>query len=531
MALTKATFSMINGAVFNAVDYGADPTGVVNSTVAIQAAVDAANAAYTNVGFGSGGNVVYLPAGKYLYNGIILKAGVNLQGAGQFLTTLALYGTNSTGIKSPAATSGLAADIISPTISNLALISGETTPSGQTIVNAIGFIYSTFTNVNFEWCGGCLGVTVLNSTLSGSGGPSQWYNQFYSCNFLRLASRPSGGVALQLGDPEITKEQITTWAFFGGRISGAGGGTGLSLRGTGNKFFAVTFEGMDTACYIGSTGTRGAETNSFMGCYWEGNTVNRHIYANGLNTSFFGSFITGGTDTILSDSVYEDETGGYKNWLPSAGTWQITMNNGAVKRPKLISKGTISGLDFVDNLGNNANIYIQPQTSSSFNYLNASINFTTSLWESGSAAFSPGDDNLKTLGRSSLRWSVVFAATGAINTSDAREKQQVQNLSTTEKAVATRLKGMIRSFRFNDAVTAKGDDARIHFGVIAQEVKTAFEAEGLVAEKYAVFCYDEWDAELEMLDDAGVIIRAAKPSGNRYGVRYEELLAFIIASL
>jgi ribosomal protein L9 len=120
---------------------------------------------------------------------------------------------------------------------------------------------------------------------------------------------------------------------------------------------------------------------------------------------------------------------------------------------------------------------------------------------------------------------VVYAGTGTINTSDAREKQQIRSLSDTENAVAVRLKSLIKAFKFNDAVQAKGDAARIHVGVIAQEVIAAFEAEGLDANRYAIVCYDEWAAEL---DDDGNEIR---PAGNRYGVRYEELLAFIISAL
>ena len=78
---------------------------------------------------------------------------------------------------------------------------------------------------------------------------------------------------------------------------------------------------------------------------------------------------------------------------------------------------------------------------------------------------------------------------------------------------------MVRTFKFNDAVKIKGDAARIHCGVIAQDVKAAFEAEGLVAENYSVLCYDEWAATDE------------HPAGNRYGVRYEQLFAFILTAL
>jgi hypothetical protein len=40
MALTKATYSMIAGAAINVIDFGADPTGVTDSTAAIQAAIE-----------------------------------------------------------------------------------------------------------------------------------------------------------------------------------------------------------------------------------------------------------------------------------------------------------------------------------------------------------------------------------------------------------------------------------------------------------------------------------------------------------
>jgi len=46
-----------------------------------------------------------------------------------------------------------------------------------------------------------------------------------------------------------------------------------------------------------------------------------------------------------------------------------------------------------------------------------------------------------------------------------------------------------------------------------------------VASDYAFYCYDEWEAEF---DEEGNEI---SPAGNRYGVRYDELLAFIIAAL
>lgn len=61
MSLTKVSYSMINGAPVNILDYGADPTGLSDSTAAIQAAIDYAQ----SVSNEQGGATVYLPQGKY----------------------------------------------------------------------------------------------------------------------------------------------------------------------------------------------------------------------------------------------------------------------------------------------------------------------------------------------------------------------------------------------------------------------------------------------------------------------------------
>lgn len=54
MSLTKVTYSMINGAPFNVLDFGAVGDGIADDTAAIQAAVDAAD-----------GDYVFLPNGTY----------------------------------------------------------------------------------------------------------------------------------------------------------------------------------------------------------------------------------------------------------------------------------------------------------------------------------------------------------------------------------------------------------------------------------------------------------------------------------
>lgn len=140
-------------------------------------------------------------------------------------------------------------------------------------------------------------------------------------------------------------------------------------------------------------------------------------------------------------------------------------------------------------------------------------------------------DGVLNLGSGGNRFNTLYASNGTINTSDGREKQQVHSLSAAEKAVAKRLKSLVKSFKFNDAVELKGDAARIHVGVIAQDVVDAFAAEGLDATRYGLLCYDEWDAQPEQVDADGTVLAPAQKAENRYGVRYDELLAFIIAAI
>jgi len=142
----------------------------------------------------------------------------------------------------------------------------------------------------------------------------------------------------------------------------------------------------------------------------------------------------------------------------------------------------------------------------------------TGLFAADSGTFRPFVDNAQALGTSATRYTGVYAVNGSIITSDGNEKEQIAELTAAETAVAKRIKGLMRTFKFKDAVVKKGDEARIHVGVIAQDVRDAFVAEGLDPYKYGLFCSDTWTT----LDGN---------SQTRLGVRYEELLAFVIAAL
>jgi hypothetical protein len=128
-------------------------------------------------------------------------------------------------------------------------------------------------------------------------------------------------------------------------------------------------------------------------------------------------------------------------------------------------------------------------------------------------------DNAVDLGLSSVRFDDIYATNGTIQTSDRNEKQDIAELSEAEQRVAVAAKGLLRKFRWKDSVAEKGDDARIHFGIIAQDLQAAFEAEGLDAGDYAMFIHTTWTDE-----ETG-------EEKSRMGVRYSELLAFIISAI
>lgn len=172
--------------------------------------------------------------------------------------------------------------------------------------------------------------------------------------------------------------------------------------------------------------------------------------------------------------------------------------------------------------------YINAPSSYSFYVRHGSTN-RLALFISGN--FAPGADNAQTNGTAGNRWSTIFAGTGTINTSDAREKEEIASLDDAERRVALKLKGLLRKFKFKDAVANKGDAARVHSGIIAQDVIDAFTSEGLDANRYALLCHDTWDAQEAVVDQDGNVAEPAREAGDRYGVRYEELFSFILAAL
>jgi hypothetical protein len=154
----------------------------------------------------------------------------------------------------------------------------------------------------------------------------------------------------------------------------------------------------------------------------------------------------------------------------------------------------------------------------------------------GGATPVPSTDNTFNIGTPSLRFSTVFATTGTINTSDAREKTALAPIPEGVKRAVRQVISQVGVFQWLEAIERKGEaGARRHVGVTAQSVRDAFLAEGEDPGRWGLFCADpllapaagDGPSSMEMrpvLDDSGAPIV-------RLGVRPDQLLWLALAGM
>lgn len=167
-------------------------------------------------------------------------------------------------------------------------------------------------------------------------------------------------------------------------------------------------------------------------------------------------------------------------------------------------------------------------TMASIRFLTGSAGAVERWRITAAGTLQPGSDNGYDLGAASVRVRTIYAATGAINTSDARDKAWRGAPDAAELRAARRIAAELGFYQWLGAIAEKGAGAaRLHFGVRAQAVWAIMAEEGLVdpiggegdadGARYAFLCRDEWpDAE-------GV--------QTRFGVREGQLALFLIAGL
>lgn len=146
----------------------------------------------------------------------------------------------------------------------------------------------------------------------------------------------------------------------------------------------------------------------------------------------------------------------------------------------------------------------------------------------------PGADNAYSLGNASYRWSVVHAATGTINTSDARLKRDIAPVPLglafvrDLKPVAYRWKtgehaivqervpdplpkdGEQRQITLDRAIAKPG--RRVHYGLLAQQVKATLDAHGVT-------------------DFAGWTLADKDDPDSEQGLRYDQFVPILVRAV
>ena len=255
-----------------------------------------------------------------------------------------------------------------------------------------------------------------------------------------------------------------------------------------------------------------------------------------------------GIDLATNDNIKFDIAGSQKAMIDSSGNLLVakTSSSGSNAGAELRANGRIFGTSdgaeplFLNRLTDNGTIAtfridgsekgtIHNLQSGSAEFtlkstsgLTLESNFSSTqrrlYFNSGSFKPYNADDNTLDLGLAVGRWNDAFITNGVTTGSDQNEKQDIADLTAKELNVAKKLSALFKTFRWKDRVTEKGDKARTHTGIVAQDIQSAFSAEGLDASDYGMFMSDTWT------NDDG-------KEQTRLGVRYPELFSFIFSSI
>lgn len=180
----------------------------------------------------------------------------------------------------------------------------------------------------------------------------------------------------------------------------------------------------------------------------------------------------------------------------------------------------------------------------------AQFNETSAIFSSQVSVQSAYDNSVSS-GTADKRWSTVYAGTGAISTSDAREKTPVRSLLATEIAVGRRLVQEIGVFQWLESIEQKGaNGARLHVGMTVQRAVEIILDEGLDPFRYGLICHDEWNDQYETIeaeqgpsgeyDERGNAIWEVKvpahvvvslAAGDRFAFRSDQLQMLMLKSL
>mgnify|MGYP002514826452 CR=1 FL=1 len=114
-------------------------------------------------------------------------------------------------------------------------------------------------------------------------------------------------------------------------------------------------------------------------------------------------------------------------------------------------------------------------------------------------------------------------------TSDQRLKQQIAEID--DKLLDAWEDVELSQFKYNDAVDAKKDKARLHTGYVVQQIDSACKSHGVDVSQYGLYCHEEYpeeteEVEVEQADGTKTKERKViREANEHYSLRYTEVYA------
>ena len=242
--------------------------------------------------------------------------------------------------------------------------------------------------------------------------------------------------------------------------------------------------------------------------------INLHIYSNNPNRSdginvYYGNSITG----ITYNSVGYELTGSndpiegacigrglYFVGGPALEVWSGSGNNYSYVTPtSIVENGTALSSKYAAYSHTHSGYAPSSHTHSQY-YSAGDIMICQSI--------RPDTDKKKACGSSSYRWSNIYSANSTINTSDRKQKENIEPISSK----------YIEMFDLITPVSYKWVDGdRTHIGFISQEVEEKMKEVGLTDIDFGGFCKD--------------LIYTEEGEVERYGLRYGEFIGIMAAKI
>ena len=122
----------------------------------------------------------------------------------------------------------------------------------------------------------------------------------------------------------------------------------------------------------------------------------------------------------------------------------------------------------------------------------------------------------------------TWSGTACQITSDQRLKQQISNID--DKLLDAWQDVDLVQFKYNDAVDAKKDKARLHTGYVVQQIDSACKSHGVDISEYGLYCHEEYpeeteEVEVEQADGTKTKeTKVIREASEHYSLRYTEAL-------